>query len=307
MAVAARVRAGDFFAPDEWRVLSARSSWRGLAMVTHCWAVIGATMIVGAIWPFTIPLGIMIVGARQLGLAILMHDAAHSALHPVQWVNDFVGEYLCTPGLKRYRSYHLQHHKFAQQGEDPDLVLSAPFPITPQSLRRKMIRDLTGQTFFKQRFGRLLERLKGRKSNLDAIPILVGDATRMGRFLLTNLVGFLVFAYFGYGWIYVLLWIVPMATWLPLVTRLRNIAEHALIAKDEPNPLHHARTTYANWLERALIAPYWVNYHCEHHMFMYVPCWQLPGLNRALIARGRGPEMLTAPGYLTVLRAAASR
>ena len=32
-------------------------------------------------------------------------------------------------------------------------MLSAPFPITRQSLRRKVVRDLTGQTWFKQRFG----------------------------------------------------------------------------------------------------------------------------------------------------------
>ena len=53
--------------------------------------------------------------------------------------------------LVAYRPYHLAHHKYAQQAEDPDLVLSAPFPVTRASLRRKILRDLTGQTFFKQR------------------------------------------------------------------------------------------------------------------------------------------------------------
>jgi hypothetical protein len=65
-----------------------------------------------------------------------------------------------------------------------------------------------------------------------------------------------------------------MATWFPLVTRLRNIAEHALVAKDEPDPFRHARTTKANWIERALIAPYHVNFHAEHHLFMHMPCWE---------------------------------
>jgi hypothetical protein len=44
--------------------------------------------------------------------------------------------------LASYRSYHLQHHKFTQQPEDPDLSLSAPFPITKESYTRKAIRDL---------------------------------------------------------------------------------------------------------------------------------------------------------------------
>ena len=39
------------------------------------------------------------------------------------------------------------------------------------------------------------------------------------------------------------------------------------MAQNEPNPLHHARTTMASWWERMWLAPYWVNYHCEHHMF----------------------------------------
>ncbi len=92
-----------------------------------------------------------------------------------------------------------------------------------------------------------------------------------------------------------------------MITRFRNIAEHALVAKNEPDPLRHARSTHANWVERILIAPYWVNYHCEHHMFMHVPCWNLPKVQRLLRDKGVLPDMLTAPGYLTVLSAAASK
>jgi fatty acid desaturase len=98
-----------------------------------------------------------------------------------------------------------------------------------------------------------------------------------------------------------------MATWFPLVTRLRNIAEHALVAKDEPDPFRHARTTRANWLERALVAPYHVNFHAEHHLFMHVPCWNLPRAHRLLREKGLTEGMLTAPGYLTVLKAASGK
>jgi fatty acid desaturase len=89
-----------------------------------------------------------------------------------------------------------------------------------------------------------------------------------------------------------------------LVTRIRNIAEHALVAKNEPDPFRHARTTRANLIERALIAPYFVNYHCEHHMFMHVPCWNLPRVRRLLEDQGATTRMEGAPGYLSVLRAA---
>jgi fatty acid desaturase len=301
MAVAARVKPLDYFTPEEWAKLSARSHWKGLALVAHGWAVIGLTMVAGVLWPITIPLGIMIIGTRQLGLAVLQHDAAHGALHPNLKVNDWVAEWLCSPGVQRYRDYHLQHHKYAQQAEDPDLILSAPFPISPTSLRRKIVRDLTGQTFLKQRFGLLYARKPGQ----PLWPVLKAQILRQKRFLISNGLGLLAFSLAGYAWVYVALWLVPMATWFPLVTRLRNIAEHALVAKNEPDPLRHARTTRANLIERALIAPYWVNYHAEHHMFMHMPCWSLPRAHKLLTAKGTTKAMEMAPNYRAVLSAAA--
>lgn len=303
MAVAARVSPKDFFTPDEWAPISARSSWTGLALVAHCWAVIGLAVAVGILWPVTIPIAVAVIGARQLGMAILLHDAAHGALHPNRKVNDWVAEWLCGGGLVAYRNYHLQHHKFAQQAEDPDLVLSAPFPITRASLRRKIVRDLTGQTWFKQRFGRLVSRLKSR--NEPVIGVLADEARRQRRWLMFNVLAIAAFSAAGCWWGWFAFWLLPRATWFQMVTRFRNIAEHALVAKDEPDPLRHARTTRANLIERALIAPYYVNYHCEHHMFMHAPCWNLPRLSRLLSAKAVAPRMLTAPGYLAVLAAAA--
>jgi fatty acid desaturase len=151
-------------------------------------------------------------------------------------------------------------------------------------LRRKVIRDLTGQTWFKQRFGRLVARLKAGKE--PTLPILADEVRRQRRWLIFNALAIAAFSAAGFWWAWFALWLLPRATWFQLVTRLRNIAEHALVAKDEPDPLRHARTTHANVIERALIAPYYVNYHCEHHMFMHTPCWSLPRMSRLLAAKG---------------------
>jgi fatty acid desaturase len=91
VAVAPRAQPSDFFSAAEWAAVSARSSWRGLWLVAHCWAVIGAAMWIGARWPITIPLAIVVIGTRQLGLFVLMHDAAHALLHRDRRVNDWVG------------------------------------------------------------------------------------------------------------------------------------------------------------------------------------------------------------------------
>ena len=306
MNPAARVKPEDFFTSDEWLLLSSRSSFRGLALLAHCWLVIGLAIAVGVTWPVAIPLMVMVVGTRQLGLFILMHDAAHGLLHPNRRINDLAAKWFGGSELDAYRPYHLQHHRFVQQTADPDLVLSAPFPISPASLRRKIVRDLTGQTFIKQRLGSLGGKLKARKPHESAWALIAHEAKAQKVFLVTNVIGLAMFAAAGLWWAWLLLWLLPMATWLPLVSRLRNIAEHALIVQNGTDPLRHARTTYANVLERLFIAPYWVNYHGEHHMFTQIPCWNLPLAHRILARDGVTQRMEVQRSYSAVLRLASA-
>lgn len=308
MPAAQRVQPQDFFTPAQWRALSARSRWRGLWLVAHAWGVIGLAMWAGATWPLLVPLAVLVIGTRQLGLFILMHDAAHGLLHPNRRINDGVGRWLCGSNLGDYRPYHLQHHRFVQQPEDPDLVLSAPFPVSRASLRRKLWRDVSGQTFYKQRVQPGLRAWRGALAQARAgrSPFKrEGQDLASGRvFWLSNALGLLVFTLAGQAGVWWLMWALPMATWLPAVTRIRNIAEHALVGAGQPDPLRQARTTQAGWCERALLAPYWVNYHGEHHLFTQLPCWQLPRAHALLRAAGTTQRMEVQPGYLQVLRQA---
>lgn len=306
MTAAARVKPEEFFTPAEWTALSLRSAWKGIALVLHCWLVIGAAMAVGALWPVMIPLMIMVIGNRQLGLFVLMHEAAHGLLHTNRKINDRVALWFCGAELNAYRPYHLQHHRFVQQSEDPDLVLSAPFPVTAKSLRRKVLRDVTGQTFFKQRFGALTAAFQARRPGQSIGPLLAAELRNQRAFYACNVLGLLAFCSVGLGWVWWTMWLLPMATWLPLVSRLRNIAEHALMVQGGTDPLRHARTTRANFFERLLVAPYWVNYHCEHHMFTQIPCWNLPRAHRLLAAKGVTSRMALQSGYWAVLRLASS-
>ena len=304
MAVAPRAKPEDFFSPDQWSALTARSSWRGLWLVAHCWGVIALAMLMGVLWPATIPLAVLVIGTRQLGLFILMHDGAHGLLHPHRRINDWVAHWLCSSSLGEYRPYHLQHHRFVQQAEDPDLSLSAPFPISRASLKRKMVRDLTGQTFYKQRLAPLFDGFRAGSTRASPMLRQSQELVRGRRFVLGNAFAFAVFAAAGWWWVWLCLWLLPMATWLALVTRIRNIAEHALVGRDQADPLRQARTTHAGFIERALLAPYWVNYHLEHHLFTQVPCWRLPQAHALLRARGVTARMEVQPGYGTVLRLA---
>lgn len=311
MAAAKRIRPLDLFTREEWDHVSRRSDLMGLGMVVHCWAVIALAMA-AAIWqPLLIILAVPIIGARQLGLAVLMHEAAHGGLSKNKSINHFFGHWLSGApiggSLRSYRPYHLQHHKFAQQPEDPDLVLSAPFPVTQSSLRRKIVRDLTGQTFYKQRLNQFANafgfKIREGKSTANRMQAAREAAVP---FLITNGILLLGLSLLGYWWAFFVLWLLPMATWNMMVTRLRNIAEHAVVP-DHNDPMRHARTTHASLLERVFIAPYWVNYHCEHHMFMHLPFYRLAAAHRLLESKGITAQMEVQHGYWGVLKSAASK
>ena len=305
------LRASTLLGPAEIHRFGARSDMVGAALVLHAWLVIGAAMALVARWPnpLTLAVAIMIVGGRQLGLAILMHDAAHGLLFRRKAVNDRVAQWLCAypvlTDLQLYRPYHLKHHRLTQQPDDPDLPLSAPFPITRASLRRKVLRDLTGRTGYQRRKAQLRDALgpsgtpwRERAGRLRR---------RLGGAALVNLALFAALALAGYWWLYPLLWLLPLMTWYQLVSRIRNIAEHAVVP-DNDDPWRNTRTTLAGPLTRLVLAPYRVNYHLEHHLFPFAPCWRLPRLHRHLLREGHGRRMELCRSYREVLhRATAPR
>src|SRR4030081_4949 len=309
MPIVARVDPKTVFAPAEWSRLTSRSSLRAMWLVVHAWGTIAAVIALVTLWPnpLTWLIAVTVVGARQLGLAILMHEAAHGGLHSNKVINEWIGQWLCAvpvgADLLSYWSYHLQHHRVTQQPEDSDLLLSRPIPITKESYRRKAIRDRTGQTFVKQRLPLFLSlfRRGSADEEMSHESFVSSGADKMARFLAVNAVLFGLFWLAGAGIWFWGVWVFAMATWLPPVTRIRNIAEHACTSTGE-DPFSHARTTHANAIERVFIAPYWVNYHAEHHLFMYLPCYRLGEAQRLLIDKRPVNLLLLGPGYLHVIR-----
>ena len=303
--------------PDEIRPLAARSDLAGALLILHCWGVIAGAIALFALWPnpLTALLAILLIGSRQLGLAILMHEAAHNAMFKTRKLNEFVGTWLCgwpiMADLAAYRHYHLTHHRFTQTDKDPDLVLSQNFPTSRASLRRKFIRDLTGQTGVKQLISQIMMfvRLAGDD---DAIQAAKGDAAQAFK---SNTIHTAFPVFFGIAliisltgdwWWGIAFWIVPYLTWFQFVLRVRNIAEHGATEMSE-NPLTNVRTTLAGPIAKTFIAPYWVNYHLEHHMVMHVPCWRLPRMHDLLIRKGLGDQMNVAPSYGAALSEAGWR
>jgi fatty acid desaturase len=299
--------------PPAWRTLVTRDEidawlamedWRSWVSIALDWAIAFAAMGLVAWWtnPLTIVAALFLIGARQLGLAVLMHEASHRSLFSNRRLNDWAGNWLCAypvwSDLTPYRPYHLQHHAHTGDPDDPDLGLVAPFPITRASLRRKMIRDLSGQTgakfavaAFKRTFGRWNQDPVARRA---AIGVATTNAILLG-----------VLALAGHPALY-LLWAGAWLTTNTLVTRIRSIAEHAL-TPGAPEPRGLTRTTIPRWWERLLIAPNCVNYHMEHHLLITVPHYNLRRMHERLAELSLIAPGCIDRGYAAILRRAASK
>lgn len=287
------VNLSDALSREELRALSRASNWRGLAMLGGDFLLLGAAFAL-AIWqPWLSPLAVLVIAGRQLAFAIAMHDCAHRSLFRTGWMNDICGKWIGGGSIDApflaYRAYHLEHHKYAGTPDDPDHRLVEGYPVTKDSLRRKFVRDLTGQTGVKEILYSWKDATLAGKA-----PFLVFQA---------GLVAALTLA--GGLWAYALWWIARLFVF-PALMRMRHIGEHG-VAMDryDPEPRRNTHTTRANLFERLLVAPNRVNFHLEHHLFAAVPPYNLPRLHTALRTRGyhAGFDCVT-DGYPAMLKKA---
>ena len=251
----------------------------------------------------TLLFAVVIIGGRQLGLAILMHEGSHGMLFKSRKLNERATQWLAAwpmiLNIHAYRVRHMAHHRFTRTDKDPENYLYTPFPVTRASMGRKFLRDLTGIVFLRTNaaiFRFVWGEKKGRSTRL--IGFYGGPLLFHGGLMAAC-------AAFERIDLYFLLWLLPLATSFQLFLRIRNIAEHATV-DDLEDPLKNSRTVLAGVLERALVAPYWVNFHIEHHMLPFIPCYRLSVIHKIMLERGFGERMSVLPGYMDVLRLNAS-
>lgn len=291
-----------FFSKDEIQMLNERSDLAGWNIIITTWLIIAFAFALPMVWlnPLTIIISLVLLGGRQLAMAIIMHDGSHRSLFKTRWLNDFCSQWLSAytifQNTERYREYHLRHHKLTGTENDPDLPLANKFPVPKKVLYRNFLRDFSGIVGIKSvlasvlmGMGILKYQLNGRADfeNLDEKPkgyILHMSLKNLGGPIIVNFLMWFALYLLGNGWLY-LLWPIAFITVYMFFLRIRSIAEHALT----PSPfdaLQNARTTRARWYHRLTVAPLNVNYHLEHHMLMAVPYHKLPLVHKMLRERG---------------------
>lgn len=312
-------RLKDLFTREQMNVLTARSDLWGAWAVGSTWSVIALAFAALARWPnaLTFVVVMAVLGGRQLALAILQHEGSHGTLFKSRWANDVLTDWLCArpiwQNLPKYKVHHLGHHTKTGTNQDPDISLHEDYPVTRQSLMRKMLRDITGLTGAKLVFGLVMMDMGVFKwtvaNNVERLPQegrtlterLTTTLRNMGPMLITNGVLWGILAATGHAWLY-WAWVLAFLIFLPLFVRIRSIAEHGCLDRS-PDMFRNTRTTRAGWLARITVAPVNVNFHMEHHLMASVPYHRLPQMHTWLRERTDVPE---PPSYLEVLQLASA-
>ncbi len=299
----------EHFSNEEIQSFSARSDVLAWLEIATTWAIIVFAFTVAALWPnpLTFLLALILLGGRQLGLGVLMHECGHGTLFKSKSMNKLVGTWLCAAPvmyrLDEYMSNHLIHHAKAGSENDPDLYRYQHYPVSAKSLRRKLLRDLSGQTalnFLRASFTRnQIIRQQGKGiASIDFQQLW----RRLHGPIITNVTLLLILSVLGVSYLF-LLWVAAYFSFYMFFSRIRNLAEHACVPDlFDPDPLRHTRTTLASWWERLTFAPNNVNYHLEHHLMPSIPKYRLPKFHQALKQRGLLDEADIETGYLSLSR-----
>ncbi len=277
---------------DLRKIPNARNALTVVGAVAQSFGVVIAAAVVNTWWSYLLAFFLMARG--HVGLNILGHEAAHRLLFTNQKVNDFVGRFIVGyptfQAMLGYRRAHFAHHRDEMGPEEPDLALYAGYPVTPASWRRKLIRDITGQSAYKNFKGLYYGARKGPgEARITLGYQIVGLVAAIG---------------FGRPFAY-LVWIASWSTLWKFSNRLRSIAEHGGLVRSKDRRLT-SHVIHQSLIARYWMVPYHTGWHLAHHVDMGVPWRNLPKLHQELVDSGWVTPGLEYPSYRAFWRACSS-
>ncbi len=237
----------------------------------------------------------ILMGRAHAQFAALMHEAAHRLLFRNRTANDFVGRWLLgfasfTP-IDSYRRGHMAHHREEFGPDEPDIPLYRGYPISRDSMRRKLLRDARGSTGWK-----LFKGLLGAVRS-DNAPVRFQARAIVASQIVLIAVGVVL----HHPWVYFILWLAPYLTVWRVINRLRSIAEHGGMQRSKDRRL----TTHSveqSALARFFLVPFHIGWHLAHHVDAGVPMANLPRLHAELRRAGYVSEGLEYPSYTALWR-----
>lgn len=264
------------------RRLAERRPLRVWADVMRCYAVIAlAFVLVGTLdaW-WVAALSFVLIGTQQYALAVIEHDGKHGNLFRSRAANDrFTTWLLCAPiGLDPNYSRkvvdHHGHHRLLGVDPDPERRL---YTAEDKSTASSWLLYLSGLATLPKAIATTLRYVRGGGTSAGARPQV--DAWRPA--LAAQAVLGLVIGLWLPWWYYLAFWVAPIYPLVFAARKIRAFCEHAQIVVPDGAADHARLITYIpNVLERVLFAPMMMSYHGEHHLWPFVPYYNLPALHR---------------------------
>ena len=288
-----------FLDPAVVKELSRISAWRAPLQIALEWLGIAAAIYLCEKFrhPLLYVAAVVWIGARQNGLAVMMHEAVHFRMLPSRKWNDWIGE-VCAAWpvlvtVHSFRQSHFAHHRHVNKPEDPDWQRKQEelfeYPKSGWDMVFITLKYWVGYYAIKQ----LAAVNKGVE-----IPKRL-KLLRLA-FYLAVLAASIVFNF----WLGLLIyWFVPLFTYFLWIIYVRGVAEHfGGIEHHHDDLLQMTRHIEANWFERLLIAPNYIHIHIGHHLYPSVPFYNLPKLQHLLM---ENPEYASrahvTKGYMAFL------
>jgi fatty acid desaturase len=286
--------------PDVRERLRRIPSWRNALSVLGLYLQTGAIVFAAVRWtPWAIVPAFLLMGRTHAQFASLMHEAAHRLLFKNKRANDVVGRWVLGypdfTSTDAYRRVHMAHHRQEFGPDEPDVPLYRGYPISPDSLRRKLIRDATGRTGLKLMRG----LLRGARSSDQKVRGTFWKIIAVQAVLLAVAIAS------GHWWVYPVLWVAPYLTVWRVINRLRSIAEHGgmQMSSDRRQTTHSVAQSAP---ARFALVPYNIGWHLAHHVDSGVPFRNLPTMHRMLHESGYVDDTIEYPSYSALWRALAS-
>lgn len=258
---------------------------------------------IGIIWiaitlhnPLVYIVAFVLMGRAHAQFASLMHESAHRLLFANKSINDFVGRWLLGypsfVNTDAYRVVHMAHHRQEFGPYEPDIPLYANYPITPQSFRRKLVRDglgITGTRLMRDQFAALF-RGEARSRNTQLKILAVQTC------ILAVLISI------GHPFIYLFMWLLPFLTVWRMINRLRSIAEHGGLRADADRRIT-THSVQQSTLARLWLVPYNIGWHLAHHVDAGIPFRSLPKYHKELRDTGYVTSEYEYPSYRAIWQA----
>jgi fatty acid desaturase len=236
-------------------------------------------------------LGMAVIAALQHRLSGLGHEASHYVLFQNRLANELVSDLLCMFPLmamtQRFRITHLGHHQFLNDPQrDPDVPRlhfdedRYPFPMSKARFwYRYVLLSFWPPALLRYLYGQAKNAnvTAGMREPRCVYRFRVGRCLR-GAFWMPVL----TFVHLSGSWpVFILFWVIPLLTFYAFFMQLREIAHHSNAPSE--GEFRHSRNFHCNPILNWAVFPYGQDYHLTHHVFGFLPHYNLAKAHEILM------------------------